>query len=183
MNHRRGVHASPLRRAVPWSFLLWSGIERQFIPQKARRAGEREFRMIADQHGPRPRSRCRGRHCELARDDRARARLQSRSQMFLIIDEDNILCRRRFHAGHSAQFDAAIPHQPGPDRIRNLCKRALHRSHCIAAGRTKGSVRSGNETKKEFSRRRFGSDFATPDPPRSSVPRGMERCRYWCPDT
>src|SRR5580698_8930074 len=97
MHDRRRVHST----------LFWNSVKRRRVagrfPEKTRRPGKRELRMIADQKRP---MAGLGRHvlfyevgreggCELARDDRACAGLQALRQMLLILDKNQIVRRRR----------------------------------------------------------------------------------------
>ena len=61
-------------------------------------------------------------------------RLQRRREMLLILDEDKIIGRGRFDAGHGTDLDTAIADESCADGFGDLLQRELHRSHCIAAG-------------------------------------------------
>jgi len=76
--------------------------------------------------------------CKFPGNDGTRARLQSRRQMFFIVDENQIVGRRRSDARHSVDYDFGVPDQAGSDRLGDVLQRALHGSHCIAAGRGEG---------------------------------------------
>src|SRR5450631_2075092 len=108
--------------------------------------------MIANQEWSRASYRCG----ELTRDDRTRPRLQSRCQVLLILNEDDVPGCRRLHAGHRTDFGATVAKQAGSDRLGDLLESALHGSHCIAArqvdGRAEGSERI-RETIAHTSRR------------------------------
>ena len=75
---------------------------------------------------------------ELSGDHRTGVRLQRRCQMLFIVDEDKIIGRGRFDAGHGADLRSAIADQACADGFGDLLQGALHRSHCIAAGQEDG---------------------------------------------
>ena len=67
--------------------LLGGTVDGRSLPEQSRGACKSEFGMIADQERP---VVSPGRR-ELSRDHRAGSRLQSRSQMLCIVDEDKIV--------------------------------------------------------------------------------------------
>jgi len=60
--------------------------------------------------------------------------------MLLIVDEHKVTRRRRFEARHADDLNAAVANQADFQRLRDLTKRALHGSHCIAEMRDEGRV-------------------------------------------
>src|SRR5579864_3184158 len=96
--------------------------------QYACSAGKGQLGMIADEQ------RAIGIHSggKLSCNDRACPGFQRPREMFLIIDEDQMIPRRRFEARHAGDFNLAVANQARLQRLRDLTNRALHSSHCIA---------------------------------------------------
>ena len=107
------------------------------LAERASGAGESEFGMIADQERAVVSSGGR----EISGDDCARSRLQSRRQMFLIFDKNQIVGRRRFDTGHGGDLGADIANQAGADGFGDLlraCASWLSLYSSRASGRKSG---------------------------------------------
>src|SRR5579862_1647195 len=78
--------------------------------------------MVADQQWP---SSARGRR-KFRGDQRTGFRLQRGRKTLFVLDEDQILSRRRLDAGNPADFDLALPDETGSHRFCYLIQRVLH---------------------------------------------------------
>ncbi len=105
MDDRGRVHTFRLRSTL-----------HQSVAQQPRGAGKGKLGMVSNEQRP----VAGNGPSKFARNHGTRAGLQSRRQMFLIVDEDKILGRCRFHAGHGTHFGPALANQAGSDCLSDL---------------------------------------------------------------